>query len=103
MIWRRRWYALYSNEIKLYKAEGVSLFLPFYPQVIDRSVLTLTSQDASPIQTISLNGSRVSEKFDESQVHDSFKITNGPDDYFLFTDSPEDKATLLRALRVALE
>lgn len=54
--------------------------------------------------TIPLNGSRVSERYDESQVHDSFKITTGTtEDYFLFTDSAEDKAALLRALRVALE
>lgn len=54
--------------------------------------------------TIPLGESRVSEKYEESQVHDSFKITTvAQEDYFLFTDSAEDKAALLRGLRVALE
>ncbi|WWC58187.1 uncharacterized protein I303_100723 [Kwoniella dejecticola CBS 10117] len=85
MTWRRRYFHMLPKEMQLYKAEG----------------------DAKPIQTIYIGpSSSVSEKYEESQVKDSFKvISDGPkgeEEFFVFTDSAEDKETVLEGLRVCM-
>jgi hypothetical protein len=92
-------------------------------------VLTHT-QDAAPIQTIHLGqGTSVSQTYEESQVQGSFKIASKggsegdevglcgavavhghwearayeTQDFFLFTDSPEDKETVLEGLGIAVQ
>ncbi|KAK8845606.1 hypothetical protein IAR55_006322 [Kwoniella newhampshirensis] len=85
MTWRRRYFHLLSTEMRLFKTEG----------------------DDKPIQTIYFgSGSAVSEQYEESQVKDSFKvISDGPkgeEDFFLFTDSAEDKETVLQGLKMCL-
>ncbi|WWC99187.1 hypothetical protein V866_006082 [Kwoniella sp. B9012] len=85
MTWRRRYFHLLPKEMQLYKAEG----------------------DAKPIQTIYIGpSSSVSEKYEESQVKDSFKvISDGPkgeEEFFLFTDSGEDKEIVLEGLRLCM-
>ncbi|WVF65964.1 hypothetical protein IAT40_000702 [Kwoniella sp. CBS 6097] len=86
MTWRRRYFHLLSKEMQLYKAEG----------------------DAKPIQTIFFgSATTVAERYDESQVKDSFKvISDGPkgeEEFFLFTDSSEDKEIVLEGLRLCLQ
>ncbi|WWD22553.1 hypothetical protein CI109_107046 [Kwoniella shandongensis] len=86
MTWRRRYFHLLSTEMRLFKTEG----------------------DAKPIQTIYFGSkSSVSETYEESQVKDSFKvISDGPkgeEEFFLFTDSAEDKETVLQGLRMCLQ
>ncbi|WWC66776.1 uncharacterized protein I206_100681 [Kwoniella pini CBS 10737] len=85
MTWRRRYFHLLAKEMQLYKAEG----------------------DVKPIQTIYIgSSSSISEKYEESQVKDSFKvISDGPkgeEEFFLFTDSSEDKETVLQGLRLCM-
>ncbi|WRT63784.1 uncharacterized protein IL334_000709 [Kwoniella shivajii] len=85
MTWRRRYFRLLPNEMQLYKAEA----------------------DPKPIQTIYIGkSSSVSERYEESQVKDSFKvISDGPkgeEEFFLFTDSGEDKETVLEGLRLCM-
>ncbi|WVQ93608.1 hypothetical protein IAU59_000683 [Kwoniella sp. CBS 9459] len=86
MTWRRRYFQLLPKEMQLYKAEG----------------------DAKPIQTIFFgSNTTVAERYDESQVKDSFKvISDGPkgeEEFFLFTDSKEDKDIVLEGLRLCLQ
>ncbi|OCF31234.1 hypothetical protein I316_07203 [Kwoniella heveanensis BCC8398] len=86
MTWRRRYFHLLPKEMQLYKAEG----------------------DAKPIQTIFFGpATTVAERYDESQVKDSFKvISDGPkgeEEFFLFTDSSDDKETVLEGLRLCLQ
>ncbi|KAK6905283.1 hypothetical protein I204_05228 [Kwoniella mangroviensis CBS 8886] len=85
MTWRRRYFHLLPKEMQLYKAEG----------------------DAKPIQTIYIGpSSSVSEKYEESQVKDSFKVisngSKGEEEFFLFTDSGEDKEIVLEGLRLCM-
>ncbi|WVW81865.1 hypothetical protein I302_103863 [Kwoniella bestiolae CBS 10118] len=85
MTWRRRYFHLLPKEMQLYKTEG----------------------DAKPIQTIYIGpSSNISEKYEESQVKDSFKvISDGPkgeEEFFLFTDSGEDKEIVLEGLRLCM-
>jgi hypothetical protein len=68
----------------------------------------LTLQDPKPITTISLGpGSRTEVTYEESQVQDSFKLVStragaGEDTYYLFTDSNEDRETVLEGLAIAI-
>ncbi|WVQ80968.1 hypothetical protein IAT38_003075 [Cryptococcus sp. DSM 104549] len=85
MTWRRRHFLLLPTEMQLFKNEG----------------------DEKPIQTIFFGpGSSVSERYEESQVKDSFKVLSvgpkGEEEFFLFTDSAEDKETVLEGLRLCL-
>jgi hypothetical protein len=119
LIWRRRFYELYAGEVRLFKTEGVSIVFGRMCLACDGSwdrgrvgsyaCIPANVQDASPIQTIPLGaGTTVSQTYEESQVQESFKVSSraadgsGGEDFFLFTDSSEDKEALLEALGVAL-
>ncbi|WVN89195.1 uncharacterized protein L203_104412 [Cryptococcus depauperatus CBS 7841] len=87
MTWRRRHFEIWPKEMKLFKNEG----------------------DVKPIQTIVFGPSTtVSEQYEESQVKDSFKVISdrgaqgGLEEFFLFTDSAEDKDVVLRSLRMCI-
>ncbi|ORY25057.1 hypothetical protein BCR39DRAFT_545188 [Naematelia encephala] len=84
MIWRRRYFQLFPGEMRLFKAE----------------------LDEKPIQIIHLGAaSSVSQTYEESQIQGSFKVVssgpNGEEEFFLFTDSPEDKDAVLEGLAMA--
>ncbi|RXK38698.1 hypothetical protein M231_04008 [Tremella mesenterica] len=79
-IWRRRWFRLLARELVLFKSQS----------------------DEKPILIISLIGAKISQIYEESQIQDSFKLSCDGKDYFLFTDSREDKDLVLQALAIAL-
>ncbi|ODN96231.1 hypothetical protein I350_08229 [Cryptococcus amylolentus CBS 6273] len=86
MTWRRRHFQLLPTEMRLFKNEG----------------------DAKPIQTIFFGPSTtISEAYEESQVKDSFKVISslpekGDEEFFLFTDSAEDKEVVLEGIRLCI-
>ncbi|WVR03560.1 hypothetical protein IAU60_000552 [Kwoniella sp. DSM 27419] len=85
MTWRRRHFHLFPTEMRLYKAEG----------------------DAKPIQVIQIGqGSSLTDRYDEAQVKDSFRViaaeSAGQEEFFLFTDSGEDKETVMEGLRMCM-
>ena len=80
MIWRRRRFHLFPHELRLFKSET----------------------DAKPISTIALGPqTRLSEEYEESQVIGSFKLDSGGEEYFLFSDSGEEKALIIAGLGLA--
>ncbi|KAK4689593.1 hypothetical protein P7C73_g520, partial [Tremellales sp. Uapishka_1] len=85
MTWRRRYFHLFATEMKLYKAQ----------------------HDPRPIQLILLGpGATLSEEYDEALtgVKDSFKVVGSNDEeFFLYTDSTEDKQVVLEGLELAMQ
>ncbi|EIW67951.1 hypothetical protein TREMEDRAFT_63836 [Tremella mesenterica DSM 1558] len=126
-IWRRRWFRLLARELVLFKSQSVCQSLLPLPSImriacqvhyahdhlrpldmipargdeIDREVKT-DEKDEKPILIISLIGAKISQIYEESQIQDSFKLSCDGKDYFLFTDSREDKDLVLQALAIAL-
>ncbi|TYJ51643.1 hypothetical protein B9479_007777 [Cryptococcus floricola] len=86
MTWRRRHFQLLPTEMRLFKNES----------------------DAKPMQTIFFGPSTtISEAYEESQVKDSFKLVSsapgkGDEEFFLFTDSAEDKEVVLEGIRLCI-
>jgi len=77
---------LHSNEIKLFKAEAVGVRS-------DQGEIQANNQDAKPIQVVPLgSNTRVSQKYEESQVQGSFKVIDQAGEVGLPTQFIEEEA-----------